>query len=227
MARQSLTKRALTGMVWLALALAALIFGPAQSLAYWQGWIFWFLFTASCLATTLHLLRHDPALVERRMKSGPTAEREPSQKIIQAFTSVLFGAIIVVSALDRRFGWSAVPVALVILGDCLVILGFWIIFLVFRENSFASSIIEVSADQQVVSSGPYALVRHPMYAGAFVLLVGVPIALGSWWGLAPAALFGGALAWRLLDEERYLARHLAGYQDYQRKVRWRLAPGLW
>jgi protein-S-isoprenylcysteine O-methyltransferase Ste14 len=227
MARQGLTKRALTGIGWLALTLAALIFGPAWSLTYWQGWILWFLFTASCLAITLHLLRHDPALVERRMKSGPTAEREPSQKIIQAFASVLFCAIIVVPSFDHRFGWSAVLFALIIVGDCLVVLGFWIVFIVFRENSFASSIIEVSADQKVVSTGPYAWVRHPMYAGALLLLAGIPIALGSWWGLAPVALICGALVWRLLDEERYLARHLAGYEAYQRQVRWRLAPGLW
>jgi protein-S-isoprenylcysteine O-methyltransferase Ste14 len=227
MATENLTKRALSGIAWLGPVLAMMIFVPAWSLAYWQGWTLWFLFMASCLATTLHLLRHDPALVERRIKSGPTAEREPAQRRIMAFTSVLFCAIIILPSLDHRFGWSPVPVAVAILGDGLVILGFAIILRVFRENSFASAIIEVSAGQKVVSTGPYALVRHPMYAGALPLLVGIPLALGSWWGLAPAAVASAAIIWRLLEEERYLARNLAGYQEYQRRVRWRLAPGVW
>jgi protein-S-isoprenylcysteine O-methyltransferase Ste14 len=227
MATANLTKRALTGIAWLGPVLAMMIFVPVWSLAYWQGWTLWLLFMASCLATTLYLLRHDPALVERRMKSGPTAEREPAQRRIMAFASVLFCAIIILPSVDHRFGWSSVPVAVAILGDGLVILGFAIILRVFRENSFASAIIEVSAGQKVVSTGPYALVRHPMYAGALPLLIGIPLALGSWWGLAPAALVSGAIVWRLLEEERYLARNLAGYQEYQRRVRWRLAPGVW
>jgi protein-S-isoprenylcysteine O-methyltransferase Ste14 len=227
MAAGNLAKRALIGIARFALALAAMIFAPAWSLNYWQGWTLWLLFVACCLSITLYLLRRDPALVERRMKSGPTAEREPSQKLIMALTSVLFCVIFILPSLDHRFGWSSVPAMIAVAGDGLVVLGFALIVVVLRENSFASATIEVSADQKVVSSGPYALVRHPMYAGALPLIAGIPLALGSYWGLAPVALVVGAIIWRLLDEERYLARHLAGYQEYCRKVRWRLAPGLW
>ncbi|WP_158817573.1 isoprenylcysteine carboxylmethyltransferase family protein [Methylocapsa sp. S129] len=227
MKQPNLTRRALFGLAWFAVILAAMIFGPAWSLAYWQGWTFWFLMLACCLATTLYLLRHDPALVERRMRSGPTAERESSQKWIMTCTGVLFCAIVIAPALDHRFGWSSVPAFIVIGGDCLIALSFVFILRVFRENSFASAVIEVSAGQKVVSTGPYAWVRHPMYAGALPLLAGVPLALGSYWGLAPVAPLLGAIVWRLLDEERYLSRNLAGYQDYCRKVRWRLAPGVW
>lgn len=227
MARSNLTKMALAGVAWLALVLAAMIFAPTWTLIYWQGWAFWALFMASCLAITLYFLRRDPILIEHRMKSGPTAEREASQKRIQAATGVLFCACIILPSLDHRAGWSSVPAAVVILADGLVVLGFAIVAAVFRQNTFASAIIEVSAGQRVVSTGAYAIVRHPMYVGGLLLIAATPIALGSWWGLAPAALLWAAIVWRLLDEERYLARNLTGYQEYRRKVRWRLAPGVW
>jgi protein-S-isoprenylcysteine O-methyltransferase Ste14 len=226
-ARADLTRSVLVAMVRFALVLAVMIFAPAWSLAYWQGWTLWFIFIASCLAITFYLMRRDPALVERRMRSGPSAERESGQKWIMTFASILFFPIVMLPALDHRFGWSLVPACVVIGGDCLVILGFALVTRVLRENSFASAIIEVSGDQKVVSTGPYAIVRHPMYAGALPLLFGIPLALGSFWGLAPAALLLAVIIWRLLDEERYLTRHLAGYEDYCRRVRWRLAPGVW
>ena len=227
MTTTNLTRRSLIGIVWLGVVLAAMIFLPAWSLAYWQGWTFWSVFLVCCLATTLYLLRRDPALVERRMRSGPTAERQSSQRWIQTINGLLFCAIVIVPALDHRFGWSSVPVFVVIAGDGLIVLGFAVILRVFAENSFASATIEVSADQKVVSTGPYALVRHPMYAGALPLIAGIPLALGSFWGLIPFALILPAFVWRLLDEERYLSGHLVGYDDYCLEVRWRLAPGLW
>jgi protein-S-isoprenylcysteine O-methyltransferase Ste14 len=227
MATADLAKRALKGFGWFGLVLAAMIFAPAWSLTYWQGWALWLLFMASCLAITLYFVRRDPALIARRMQSGPTAEREATQKLIQTINAVLFCAIVILPSLDHRFGWSVVPLSIVVLGDCLVVAGFAIVFLVFRENAFASAIIEVSADQKVISTGLYAFVRHPMYVGAILIFVGMPLALGSWWGLVAAALLSGVMIWRLLDEERYLAVNLPGYQEYRRRVRWRLAPGVW
>ncbi len=142
------------------------------------------------------------------------------------FASIGFGALLVVPALDHRYGWSTMSAGVAILGDVMILAGYAIIFLVFKENSFASARIEVAADQRVISTGPYALVRHPMYAGALLYLVGMPLALGSWWGLIAFAAFTLVLTWRLLDEERFLARSLPGYADYCAKVRWRLVPGL-
>jgi protein-S-isoprenylcysteine O-methyltransferase Ste14 len=223
----NLTKKALLGLLRLQVRLAVMVFVPAWSLTFWQGWAYWLVFFAATLAITLYFLRHDPALIERRMKVGPAAEREASQKLIQAIVGTLACAIIIVSALDHGFGWSSVSPAAVIFGDALVALGFVVVFLVFRENSFASATIEVSAGQKVVATGPYAVARHPMYAGGFLIIFGTPIALGSWWGLVPAALMAAATIWRLLDEESYLDRNLAGYADYQRKVRWRLLPWVW
>ena len=138
-----------------------------------------------------------------------------------------FIALFVVSALDHRFGWSTVPPYLVALGDILIVLGFYLVFLVFKENSFASGTIEIGADQCVISTGPYALVRHPMYIGALVMLMGVPLALASLWGLVAIVPMTLVLIARLLDEEKFLTRNLAGYSEYQSKVRCRLLPLIW
>jgi protein-S-isoprenylcysteine O-methyltransferase Ste14 len=223
----TLTQRTLLGTLKFQVSLAALIFGPALTLKYWQGWFFLFVILACTLPITLYFLRHDPALVERRLNAGPTAERQASQKLIQALAMILICAVVVVSSLDHLSEWSSVPWLLVLIGDTLVILGYAIIFLVFRANSFAAATIQVHVDQTVISSGPYAIVRHPMYAGAVPAIFGTSLALGSWWGLLPATLLVGVIVWRLLDEEAYLARNLSGYQDYQRQVRSRLVPGVW
>ena len=204
-----------------------MIFLAAGSLRYWQGWLFWLHFAAWTAGGTLYFLKRDPALVSRRLRAGPTAEKEPAQKRIQLFASIFLCAIFVLSGLDDRFGWSTVPVAVVIAGHVLLAFGYLAMFIVFRANSFAASTIEVGAGQQVVSSGPYAVVRHPMYAGALLMFLGVPLALGSWWGLVPVALLAATLVARLRDEEAYLARNLPGYDDYRRKLPWRLVPGLW
>src|SRR5208283_3851145 len=134
---------------------------------------------AASLAITLYLARTDPALLARRTQAGPVAEKERSQKVIQGVASVSFLSTVVVAALDHRFGWSHTPLPVVVVGDALVLVGFLFVFLVFRENTFTSAVIEVTAEQRVIDSGPYAVVRHPMYAGAFVLVAGIPMALGS------------------------------------------------
>jgi protein-S-isoprenylcysteine O-methyltransferase Ste14 len=222
-----LTKRAFAGFARFQIALALMIFLPAWSLHYWQGWLYWLLFGASCVVITLYFLRHDRALIERRMQAGPGAETEPRQKLILKFASVALIAMYIVSPLDHRFGWSFVPDWLVLVGDALVALGFYGFFLTFRQNAFAAATVRVESDQPVISTGLYAIVRHPMYTAALALFLGTPLALGSWWGLVPAALLLAALVWRLLDEESYLSRNLPGYTDYQRQVRTRLVPGIW
>jgi protein-S-isoprenylcysteine O-methyltransferase Ste14 len=179
------------------------------------------------LLITMYLMKHDPKLLERRTTAGPGAEQERIQNIIQALAGLAFIAIFIVSALDHRFGWSTVPAYVTALGDVLVIFGFYLVFLVFKENTFASGTIEVVAEQRVISTGPYALVRHPMYIGALVMLVGVPLALGSWWGLLAIIPMIIVLILRLLDEEKFLAKNLAGYSDYQSKVRYHLFPLIW
>jgi protein-S-isoprenylcysteine O-methyltransferase Ste14 len=222
-----LNVKAFVGMLQLFVVLALTIFLPAWTIDYWQAWIVVVVFFSCTLAVTLYLMRNDPKLLERRVSAGVVAEKEKSQKIIQAFAAVAFIALFVVSALDHRFGWSTVPPQLVALGDVLIAVGFYLVFLVFKENSFASGTIEIGDEQRVVTTGPYASVRHPMYTGALVMLVGVPIALGSYWGLVAIVPMAVVLAARLLDEERFLAKNLAGYSEYLGKVKYHLLPLIW
>jgi protein-S-isoprenylcysteine O-methyltransferase Ste14 len=221
-----LARRAIKGTLLFAVVLWLLIFVPAGSLAYWQGWLFWVHFCIWSAACTWYFLRHDPALVQRRLRAGPAAEKEPAQKRIQLVLAVVIGALFVVSALDHRFGWSAPSWPVVIAGNLLTAAGYLFVFLVLRENSFAASTIEVAPDQRVISTGPYALVRHPMYAGAVLMFAGVPLALASWWGLVPLGLLVGGIVARLQDEEAYLVRNLQGYEAYRSSVPWRLVPGV-
>jgi protein-S-isoprenylcysteine O-methyltransferase Ste14 len=203
------------------------LFVPAGTIFYGRGWIFLGVFFAATIAITVYLMKNDPALLERRMKARLGSEKEFSQRMIQALATILFFAIFVLSALDYRLRPLAVPASVVVVGDTLVALGFFIVFLVFRENSFASVVIEIAPGQKVISSGPYALVRHPMYSGALVMLLGVPLALGSWrglWVLVPTAL---ALKWRAVEEEKFLAQNLPGYAAYRAKIRYRLLPLIW
>jgi protein-S-isoprenylcysteine O-methyltransferase Ste14 len=219
--------KALAGLLFLFVAMAALLFVPAGSIDYWQAWTFLSVYFASSLALTLYLMKADPALLQRRMRGGPAAEKEPVQKIIMVFASLGFVGLLVVPALDHRFAWSQMAPTMALAGDGLVGIGWIAIFFVFRENSFTSATIELAPDQKVISTGPYALVRHPMYAGALVMLLGIPIALGSWWGILVVAAMLPALIWRLLEEEKFLARNLAGYVEYRNKVRYRLIPTVW
>jgi protein-S-isoprenylcysteine O-methyltransferase Ste14 len=222
-----LNVKAFGGLLLLFLVMAALLFIPAWTLDYWQAWAFLAVYFAWSLAITLYLMKNDPDLLARRMSGGPTAEKQTAQKIIMSFTSLGFIGLIVVPAFDHRFAWSHMPPFAALAGDLLVALGWLAIFFVFRENTFTSATIELAPDQKVISTGPYALVRHPMYAGALVMLLGIPIALGSWWGVLVLALIMPAVIWRLFDEEKFLARNLLGYVEYQNKVRYRLIPHVW
>jgi protein-S-isoprenylcysteine O-methyltransferase Ste14 len=223
----NLQSRAWLALAALAAVMALLLFVVAGTVHYWQAWVYLAIYFAAAFLTTRYLVKHDPALLERRMRGGPTAEKERSQKIIMLFASAGFLAFLVVPALDHRFGWSAVPLHWVVAGNLLVAVGFYFIFLVYRANSFTAATIQVTADQKVVSTGPYAIVRHPMYASASIYLIGTPLALGSYWGLLALPAMLPLLIWRLIDEERLLARDLPGYREYQHKVPHRLIPGIW
>ena len=224
---KSLKRRAGLALALLSAVMALLLFVPAGTVYYWQAWGYLLLFFGVSVFTTLSLMRHDPALLERRMRAGPTAEKRPAQKLIMLGTSVGFIALLIVPALDRRWGWSAVPPVGVMVGDALVLIGFLLIVRVYRENTFTSATIQIVEHQRVISTGPYAMVRHPMYASALLYLIGTPLALGSYWGLVPIVAMLPLLIWRLLDEERFLAAQLPGYADYETRVRHRLVPFVW
>ncbi|HEX7734245.1 MAG TPA: isoprenylcysteine carboxylmethyltransferase family protein [Ktedonobacteraceae bacterium] len=209
------------------IALGVLLFLPAWTLAYWQAWVFIVVFMTSTSVIGIYLTLKDPALLERRKKFGPTAEQSAAQKIIIFLAIFSNLALLLFCAFDYRFAWSPVPWYVSAPGDVLVALGLFINLVVFRENSYGASTIETFADQKVISTGLYARVRHPMYVGVLVMVTGVPLALGSWWGLAILVLTIPVLIWRILDEEKLLRNDLPGYSEYTRKVRYRLVPYLW
>jgi len=222
----TLDTKAWLGLFIVAFAMALVLFAAAGTLAYWQAWVWLAVYVAASIAITLYLMKHDRALLARRMRGGPTAETRPVQKIAMLIAMFAFVAIVLVPALDHRFGWSRVPLALVILGDVMTALFFWLMYRVFRENSFTAATVAIAPDQRVISTGPYALVRHPMYAGGLFLFIGAPLALGSYWGMLAFVAALPALIWRMFDEERLLAGELPGYADYCARVRWRLVPGV-
>lgn len=205
----------------------AMLFVPAGTLNYWQAWVFLAVFTVATLVPSCYLARTDPAALQRRMHAGPRAETRTVQKLVIAAAFGAFAAMVVLSALDHRFGWSSVPTAVVVIGDALVGVGLGIAMLVVVQNRYAAATVAVEPGQHVVTTGLYGVVRHPMYAGNVILMAGIPLALGSYWGLVlytPGVL---VLVPRILDEERLLTVELAGYRDYTQQVRYRLVPGLW
>jgi len=223
----NLSKRAILGFIRLQLLLALLLFLPAWSLRFWEAWLYWMLVFVSVLFIMLYFLKHNPTLIERRMEVGPGAEPEKSQKIIQAIAGVLSCAMFVVARFDHRFRWSSVSASVVLTADAFVVLALLIVFRVFQENSYTASTVQVEANQPVISTGPYAWIRHPMYAGSVLGFLATPFALGSLRAFLPAILLCGVVVVRLLDEEEYLSENLIGYAAYCRKVRYRLIPYLW
>ena len=202
----------------------ALLFIPAGSLRFWQGWtylIIWFVFILSAFG---YFYKHDPQLVERRLQRK---EKVREQKLIIKFGFVTWLIGYLLPGLDHRFGWSHLPLWLTILSQVLVLGGCLIMFWVLKANSFAAATIQVESDQKVISSGPYRIVRHPMYLGASVMLLFAPLALGSYFALPVFALFISIIVFRLLNEEKVLRQELPGYAEYCLHTRFRLVPYLW
>jgi len=205
-------------------AFLGLLLVVAGGPGFWQGLRYWLVFTLCSVALTLHFLQHDPALIDRRLKQ---TEKEESQQLIRGVVNAVLIMLLVVAGLDHRLDWSDVPAPAVALANVVVVLGFAVIFLTFQANSHAGATVDVSPQQQVVSSGPYALVRHPMYLGAALIILATPFALGSEWAVPWALAAVACLAWRLVEEERYLSHHLPGYDAYRQQTPYRLIPYVW
>jgi protein-S-isoprenylcysteine O-methyltransferase Ste14 len=222
----ALLKVFVSGLVQL-VAIGVLLFVAAGTFAFWQAWAFLAVFALSAWLPSIYLQVTNPVALQRRMRSGPTAEGRPAQKVAMAGLYLALIAMCVVGGLDHRFGWSSVPPAICLVGDVLAALGLGVVVLVAIQNTYASTTVQVEAGQKVVSTGLYGLVRHPMYTGNALMLVGLPLALGSYWALifiVPGLL---VLASRIHDEEKLLAEELDGYLDYTQKVRSRLVPYMW
>ncbi|QIV83446.1 methyltransferase family protein [Mycolicibacterium frederiksbergense] len=205
----------------------AVLFWPAGTFDYWQAWVFLAVFIATTILPSIYLAVRHPDALTRRLKAGPSAETRPAQRIIMTLTVALVVATFVLSSLDHRFGWSQVPMWLVVTGNVLVAAGLSVAQLVVMQNHYAAATVRVEADQPLVSTGLYGLVRHPMYTGAAVMMVGTPLALGSLWGLLGVAASAPVIVARIRDEEQMLTEELTGYPEYRTRVRYRLVPYLW
>ena len=219
-------KAAATAFIGL-IVFGLLLFLPAWTFNYWQAWVFILVFTISTIIPSIYLGLKNPAALERRMHAGPAAETRTLQKFIISGAVLLLPAVMVFSAFDHRFGWSPVPTAIEVVGDALVAIGLGVSMLVVIQNPYAASNVTVEADQKVITTGLYRLVRHPMYVGVLIMVVGVPLALGSWWGLIVLIPVVIGLAFRILDEEEMLKQELEGYSAYTQKVHYRLVPYVW
>lgn len=207
--------------------LGVIVFLVAGTVDYWQAWLLVAVFLVSVWTSNIYLLRAHPDALERRMRGGPSGETRPVQKAVMGGLWLSLLTMLVVSALDHRFGWAPVPAAISVIGNVLVAVGLMAPMLVLIQNNYAASTVRVEAGQQLASSGLYGLVRHPMYTGNVIMMIGIPLALGSFWGLALVIPGLTVLALRIRDEETLLAAELDGYLDYMEKVRYRLVPGMW
>jgi protein-S-isoprenylcysteine O-methyltransferase Ste14 len=207
------------------IVIGAVLFLAAGTINYWQGWAYLGVGALSMALLTRYVVS-DPVLLEGRVKGGPLAEKQKAQKLIVLLSMIPLLATFIVPPLDYRFGWSHMPPWLSVVGDVLILVGMWMVYRVFKENSFGAATVKVESGQKVISTGPYAIVRNPMYSSAAVYIIGLSLALGSYWGLVASLLTILGLVWRLFDEEKLLKQDLPGYTDYCAKVRRHLIPGI-
>jgi len=201
-----------------------ILFLPAGTFAYWEAWIYLAILLIPMSIVMIYFLKKNPEFLARRMK---LKEKEGEQKIIVKLALIPFLVAFILPGIDKRLGWSNVPILIIVAAEILVCVGYIFVVLVFKENQFASRVIEVVKGQKVIQSGPYRIVRHPMYLGSILMYVASPLALGSYWAIIPALFIIPILVARILNEESVLTKELEGYSEYKQKTRYRLIPGIW
>jgi protein-S-isoprenylcysteine O-methyltransferase Ste14 len=221
---KSLIKKIIKRFSLVPIVLGLLILVPAGTFNYWQVYIYIGILVIPMIFVLFYFLKNDPLFLERRTRAK---EKEKAQKIIQIVFSLIFLSGFVIPGLDKRFGWSDIPINIVLITDIIILLGYLLIFFVFRQNSYASRVVEVDKSQKVISTGLYSFVRHPMYLGVLIMYIPTPVALGSYWGLIPMATIPMAIVFRILNEEKVLSKDLPGYKEYCQKTRYRLIPLIW
>ncbi len=223
-ARGALVRTVYTRVALAVPVIGAIFFLPAGTLAYWEAWLYLAVLLIPMFLAFSYLLQHDPQLLERRMQ---WREKEIAQRRIINLSWLYFLLVFLLPGLDKRWDWSGVPWPVVLAADLVVMLGYGLFFLVLRENQYAARTIQVEQGQRVISTGPYAIVRHPMYLGVSLMYLASPLALGSYWALIPALLIVPILVARIINEERVLERDLRGYLEYEQATKYRLFPGIW
>jgi protein-S-isoprenylcysteine O-methyltransferase Ste14 len=220
----TIKKKIIRLFILIPVALGLMLFLPAGTLCYWQAWAFIATLIIPLAFVILYFLKHDPDLLERRLRYK---EKERRERVIIAIGNFLFLAGLLAPGFDRRFGWSHMPAWLSIVADAVIFASYMFVFRVYRENSYASRILEIQQGQKVIDTGPYAAIRHPMYAGIIAMYLSIPLALGSYISLAFFVPVISLIFVRIFDEERLLLKDLPGYKDYTERVRYRLIPRIW
>lgn len=203
---------------------ALFFFLPAGSLKYWEAYVYIAVIFISMIFVLIYFLKHDPTLLENRMKFK---EKEAAQKKIISLSAIVYLIGFLIPGFDYRYNWSNIPNYIILIANFFVLLGYIFVFIVFKENSFASRIIEVKKQQKVITTGPYKIVRHPMYLGVLIMFLATPVALGSYIALIPFLAIPIFLILRILNEEKVLMKELKGYKEYKKKTKYRLLPGIW
>jgi len=222
--KQQLISKALARFIPGIIIISALLFIPAGSIKFWNAWLFMGVLFIPMLFVIVYLIIRDPELLFKRMN---TSEKEKTQKKVVLFTSIIFLSAFIISGLDYRFQWSTVPLLVVVISAIIVLTGYILFFMVMRQNSYSSRVVEIQVKQKVIDSGLYGIVRHPMYSAAILMLMFMPLVLGSFYALIPLIIFPLQLGMRMKNEELILEKGLDGYIEYKKKVRYKIIPFLW
>ena len=204
--------------------IGVIVFLPAGSIKFWEAWVYFGILFIPMIFVLIYLLKHDPELLERRMKMK---EKEEPQKVFVMFSILVFLIAFIIPGFDYRFEWSEVPLIVIIIADLFIFIGYLLFFLVLKENTHASRIIEVEKGQKVISTGPYAIIRHPMYIAVLMMYVLSPLALDSYWAVLAVLPLPVLIILRIKNEEKILIDKLPGYREYSQKVKYRLLPYIW
>ena len=204
--------------------ISALLFIPAGSIKFWNAWLFMGVLFIPMLFVIVYLITRDPELLFKRMN---TNEKEKTQKKVVFLTSIIFLSAFIISGLDYRFQWSTVPLLVVVISAIIVLTGYILFFMVMRQNSYASRVVEIQEKQKVIDSGLYGIVRHPMYSAAILMFMFMPLVLGSFYALIPLIIFPLQMGTRMKNKELILEKGLDGYIEYKKRVRYKIIPFLW
>ena len=222
--KRELISKALSRFIPGIIIISALLFIPAGSLKFWNAWLFIGVLFIPMLFVLVYLIIFDPELLYKRLD---TNEREKTQKKVMLFTTLIFLSGFILSGFDYRYNWSDVPLWLVLISSIIVLTGYILFFFVMRQNSYASRVVEIQEKQEVIDTGLYSIVRHPMYFAAILMFLFMPIVLGSFFALIPLLVFPFQMNIRIKNEEEILEKGLEGYKKYKQKVRYKIIPFIW
>jgi protein-S-isoprenylcysteine O-methyltransferase Ste14 len=222
--KQQLISKALSRFIPGIIILSALMFISAGTINYWNAWLFMGELFIPMLLVLVYLIIWDPELLLKRLNAN---EKEKTQQKVVLITLIMFLSAFIISGLDYRYKWSSVPLLIVLISATMVLTGYILFFIVMRQNSYASRVVEIQEKQKVIDTGLYGIVRHPMYSAAILMFMSMPLVLGSFYALIPLLIFPFQMGIRMRNEEQILEKGLDGYIEYKKRVRYKIIPFLW